>query len=32
MPMQKALSEYFECPLCEEDYELDRVPVQERPM
>ena len=29
MPMQKVLSGYFECRLCEEDYELDRVPEQE---
>jgi hypothetical protein len=29
MPMQKVLSGYFECPVCEEEYELDRVPELE---
>ena len=29
MPMRKVLSGYFECPLCEEEYELDRVPEPE---
>jgi hypothetical protein len=29
MPMRKVVSGYFECPLCEEEYELDRVPESE---
>ena len=32
MPMQKVLSGYFECPLCEEEYELDRTPEAAGPM
>jgi hypothetical protein len=29
MPKRKVVSGYFECPLCEEEYELDRVPESE---
>jgi hypothetical protein len=29
MPKRKVVSGFFECPLCEEEYELDRVPEPE---
>ncbi len=29
MPMRKVVSGFFECPLCQEEYELDRVPEPE---
>jgi hypothetical protein len=29
MPKRKLVSGYFACPLCEEEYELDRVPERE---